>query len=117
MYFTCQVKRRVGKVEKYLHKNIWCDMKRKSFCCRFVPSVNQMEISWEGFLFVKPILFYQYGIGTFSNDIGNLSCSHMVRITIYYENECKMVILLQLHVSFFIDHTAIINNKNHIPCM
>ena len=51
-----------------------------SFTGRFIPSTTEMSFTWKGFLFVNPILLYQWGIGTSSKMLDNILCSDLVCI-------------------------------------
>ena len=46
--------------------------------CRFVPSETEVSFSWDGFVFVLPVLFYEFGIGTADPSVNEVNCKNLV---------------------------------------
>ncbi|XP_070572594.1 uncharacterized protein [Ptychodera flava] len=44
---------------------------------RYVSSTSEMTISWTGFEFTMPIMFYQWGLGTQEDNLNTLTCSQL----------------------------------------
>ncbi|XP_070572595.1 uncharacterized protein [Ptychodera flava] len=44
---------------------------------RYVSSTSKMTISWTGFEFTMPVMFYQWGLGTQEHNLNTLTCSQL----------------------------------------